>query len=180
VIVDDIYLKKNFSPLTMQDTRQQWDAVFSFLPFKQCGGIFKVNYEKDFKGKVSVHALRKPILPPRNHSESLMEDSQRGGGQDRGADSQVNRLTQKGTLITFKGREQDLKSTFNVQWQSTMEKLVQMLELVEGSIVYSLTVEVLIDDLGNVNLISPLSLDVASRRIKLYVCEEAIHSRQKG
>jgi len=49
--------------------KANWEAAFTFLPFKQCGGIFKITYEKNFVGKVSVHALKRNINLGKNTDE---------------------------------------------------------------------------------------------------------------
>lgn len=60
-------------------------------------------------------------------------------------------MTAKGTLITFKGRESSVNSTFNIQWRDgLMLKFVSMVEMLMNANVYSLTIDVMVDDLGNV------------------------------
>jgi hypothetical protein len=63
----------------------------------------------------------------------------------------TNTLTNKGTLITFKGRETGVQSTFNQQWREIMTRFFQMVESLNQVKVYSLSIEVMIDDLGNVS-----------------------------
>lgn len=46
VVLDYSYVWDQFSLTASQDIKQNWEAA-SYLPFKQCGGIFKVTYEKD-------------------------------------------------------------------------------------------------------------------------------------
>lgn len=56
--------------------KQQWEAAFTFLPFKQCGGIFKVTYEKDSSdGKVTVHAIKRNVSYGRNLDDSVMVEN---------------------------------------------------------------------------------------------------------
>ena len=56
--------------------KANWEAAFTFLPFKQCGGIFKVTYEKDpTTNKVNVHAIKRNVSYGRNLDDSLQMES---------------------------------------------------------------------------------------------------------
>lgn len=58
-------------------------------------------------------------------------------------------------MMTFKGREANVPlSTFNMQWRLIMTKLIQMLEiLLHARQIWSLTIDVLVDDLSNMWLL---------------------------
>ena len=48
------------------------------MPFKQCGGIFKVTYEKDLQtNKVTIHALKKTVnIVNKQKEEDELDSSQ--------------------------------------------------------------------------------------------------------
>lgn len=46
-LLDDDFVRDQFTTTVSQDLKANWEAAFSFLPFKKTGGIFKVTYEKD-------------------------------------------------------------------------------------------------------------------------------------
>lgn len=69
-----------------------WEAIFTFLPFKQCGGIFKATYEKDYdSGKVTVHAIKRTAKNIKDLDDSFMDphnlnSSAKGGVYTQGPD----------------------------------------------------------------------------------------------
>ncbi|CDW82866.1 UNKNOWN [Stylonychia lemnae] len=202
LVLDDNFVKTQFSTSVSQDLKAQWEAAFTYLPFKQCGGIFKVTYERQSESKTTVHALKRNIQFGRRNSEQDEDNSNsdmlnnaagaysnKGTRNDNGefmTDSpkhqsgnkfysvnsgnkrstqisqssqrqpekkndlaKTNIFTSKGTLLTFKGRESGVQSTFNQQWKEIIQRFIQIVELLTSVTIYQLSIDVMIDDLGN-------------------------------
>lgn len=62
----------------------------------------------------------------------------------------MNKITDKGTLMTYTGKEVGITSTFNQQWKELMTRIVGVLEMIQQSEIFSLSIEMFLDELGNV------------------------------
>eukprot|EP00347_Sterkiella_histriomuscorum_P001410 403372141 len=219
IVLDDDFVKNQFTNAVSQDLKASWEAAFTYLPFKQCGGIFKVTYEKKSDTKIAVHALKRNInigkrgnnmedgdssineqnpnvgsytnKATRNDVNDLNPDSPKhqssqkyhmtlnsgnkrstmmsNNSSFRHSNSELkndiannNRFTNKGTLLTFKGREAGVQSTFNQQWKEIITRFVQIVELLQSLIF----IQMWLIDAYNYNFEQKRSLAAERQKVK--------------
>ena len=132
-----------------------------------------MTYEKQ-DSKIQVHAFKKNIklckasldesgLMVQDVNNHAMSSMNVVAGNDmethhkKHKSNNTNVLTSKGTLITFNGRETGVQSTFNMQWREIMCRFIQMVEHLMQTLIYCVSIEVMVDDLGNMWLIDALN-----------------------